>query len=102
MAEASLARQNEKLGGKVVTEIEQARRCCCPCATSSFQDAACWFVSACDPDGRTLSCLVLPILQINNYWEAEEYHQRYLEKGGRNGRAQSAAKGCNDPIRCYG
>ena len=36
------------------------------------------------------------------FWPAEQYHQQYLEKGGRNGRAQSAAKMCNDPIRCYG
>lgn len=27
---------------------------------------------------------------------------QYLEKGGRFGRKQCAAKGCNDPIRCYG
>ena len=33
------------------------------------------------------------------------YHSscmQYLEKGGRFGRKQSAAKGCSDPIRCYG
>ena len=41
-------------------------------------------------------------LQLDNYSEAEEYHQRYLERGGRFGRAQSAAKRCDDPIRCYG
>lgn len=61
-AEASKAAQNEKLGGKVVTEIEE----------------------------------------INNYYVAEEYHQKYLERGGRFGQGQSAEKGCNDPIRCYG
>ncbi|KAG7667485.1 hypothetical protein KSW81_001191 [Nannochloris sp. 'desiccata'] len=36
------------------------------------------------------------------FWMAEDYHQQYLAKGGRGGRAQSAEKGCNDPIRCYG
>lgn len=36
------------------------------------------------------------------FWPAEKYHQQYLEKGGRGGRAQSAEKGCTDTIRCYG
>lgn len=36
------------------------------------------------------------------FWPAEEYHQQYLSKGGRCGSMQSAKKGCNDPIRCYG
>ena len=31
------------------------------------------------------------------FWDAEEYHQRYLEKGG-----QSADKGETQTIRCYG
>jgi len=35
-------------------------------------------------------------------YPAEEYHQQYLERGGRMGMGQSAAKGCTDPIRCYG
>ena len=38
----------------------------------------------------------------SNFWSAENMHQRYLERGGRFGRAQSAEKGCTDPIRCYG
>lgn len=38
--------------------------------------------------------------QLNNYWTAEEHHQRFLERGGRYGQGQSAAKSCNDPIRC--
>jgi methionine-S-sulfoxide reductase len=39
---------------------------------------------------------------VDKYNVAEDYHQAYLEKGGRFGRKQSAAKKCNDPIRCYG
>jgi peptide-methionine (S)-S-oxide reductase len=61
-AEAAIATLNEKLGGQVVTEVEE----------------------------------------IRNYTVAEEYHQQYLEKGGRFGRPQSARKQCTDPIRCYG
>eukprot|EP00741_Cyanophora_paradoxa_P017377 tig00020964_g16786.t1 len=47
--------------------------------------------------------IVTEVLPAADFYYAEEYHQQYLsEKGGRAGRAQSAAKGCNDPIRCYG
>ncbi|KAM7272343.1 hypothetical protein ACFE04_027006 [Oxalis oulophora] len=46
--------------------------------------------------------IVTEILPAKRFYRAEEYHQQYLEKGGRNGFKQSAAKGCNDPIRCYG
>lgn len=46
--------------------------------------------------------IVTEILPAKTFYRAEEYHQQYLEKGGRNGYKQSARKGCNDPIRCYG
>ncbi|XP_073139424.1 peptide methionine sulfoxide reductase-like [Henckelia pumila] len=46
--------------------------------------------------------IVTEILPAKTFYRAEEYHQQYLEKGGRSGSKQSAAKGCNDPIRCYG
>lgn len=46
--------------------------------------------------------VVVELLPATEFWIAENYHQQYLAKGGRGGRAQSAAKGCSDPIRCYG
>jgi len=36
------------------------------------------------------------------FWPAEDYHQQYLEKGGRFGRGQDASKGSTEEIRCYG
>jgi peptide-methionine (S)-S-oxide reductase len=39
----------------------------------------------------------IEICPIKIFWEAEEYHQQYLYKGG-----QSTRKGCKDVIRCYG
>jgi peptide-methionine (S)-S-oxide reductase len=42
------------------------------------------------------------LLDATPFWPAEKYHQQYLEKGGRGGNPQSAAKGATDTIRCYG
>ncbi|XP_021905625.1 peptide methionine sulfoxide reductase A1-like [Carica papaya] len=46
--------------------------------------------------------IITEILPAKKFYRAEEYHQQYLAKGGRFGFKQSAEKGCNDPIRCYG
>lgn len=46
--------------------------------------------------------IVTEILPAKKFYRAEEYHQQYLAKGGGSGFRQSAEKGCNDPIRCYG
>lgn len=46
--------------------------------------------------------IVTELLPAKKFYQAEEYHQQYLAKGGRLGFKQSAEKGCNDPIRCYG
>ncbi|KAL0401014.1 UNVERIFIED_CONTAM: Peptide methionine sulfoxide reductase [Sesamum latifolium] len=46
--------------------------------------------------------IVTEVLPAKKFYRAEEYHQQYLAKGGRFGFRQSAEKGCNDPIRCYG
>jgi peptide-methionine (S)-S-oxide reductase len=46
--------------------------------------------------------IVTEVDMVDKYNSAEDYHQQYLEKGGRFGRPQSAAKNCTDPVRCYG
>lgn len=50
----------------------------------------------------SISSCAVEVKPIDVFYPAENYHQQYLEKGGRNGRGQSAAKGCTDHIRCYG
>lgn len=41
--------------------------------------------------------IVTELLPAAKFWDAEDYHQRYLENGG-----QSAKKDAEEPIRCYG
>lgn len=50
-----------------------------------------------DTETKLGAKVVTDVAEVNNYCEAEEYHQRYLEKKG-----QSAAKGDTEDIRCYG
>jgi peptide-methionine (S)-S-oxide reductase len=51
------------------------------------------------PPGKSI---VTEVKRATVFWPAEAYHQQYLQRGGRFGSAQSAAKGCNDAVRCYG
>ncbi|KAG6556999.1 hypothetical protein Mapa_001415 [Marchantia paleacea] len=53
-------------------------------------------------EGKLGKKIATEILPAKTFFMAEDYHQEYLEKGGRGGNKQSARKGCNDPIRCYG
>jgi len=41
--------------------------------------------------------IVVEVKQAEKFWPAEDYHQKYLEKG-----SQKANKGCLEPIKCYG
>jgi len=41
--------------------------------------------------------IVVEVKEAGKFWPGEDYHQKYLEKG-----SQKAAKGCLDPIKCYG
>merc|ERR1711892_458837 len=41
--------------------------------------------------------IVVEVKDASKFWPAEDYHQKYLEKG-----SQKAAKGCLEPIKCYG
>jgi len=46
--------------------------------------------------------IVTEVKKTQIFWPAEQYHQQYLEKGGRFGEGQSTEKGCSDRVRCYG
>jgi peptide-methionine (S)-S-oxide reductase len=50
-------------------------------------------------EGREWVAEIKPAVE---FWRAEQYHQKYLQNGGRFGRKQNASKGATDDIRCYG
>ena len=58
--------------------------------------------SAAAESARRGQSLATEIVPLKAYYRAEDYHQAYLAKGGRNGNAQSPAKGCTLGVRCYG
>ncbi|KAE9010004.1 hypothetical protein PR003_g16919 [Phytophthora rubi] len=41
--------------------------------------------------------IVTEVVEAKQFWDAEDNHQKYLQKGG-----QCADKDCDIPIRCYG
>jgi len=58
------------------------------CAATSFID---------ETQAQYSDPIVTEIMPAAVFWPAENYHQRYLEKGG-----QSAEKECEEVVRCYG
>ncbi len=55
-----------------------------------------------EAQGQFNKPIVTELKAAEVYWPGEEYHQKYLSKGGRFSSPQDASKGCTDPIRCYG
>jgi len=60
-----------------------------------FQNIALDFIKEIQPKYKDK--IVVEVKQAEKFWPGEDYHQKYLEKG-----SQKAAKGCLDPIKCYG
>jgi len=63
--------------------------------TEEQLDAARQFIA--DNQPRFTDPIVTQLNPAAVFWPAENYHQRYLEKGG-----QSAEKECEETVRCYG
>ena len=51
------------------------------------------------PPVRPQGLVATEVEPLDNFSLAEEFHQQYLARGGRFGKAQSAEKQCTDPIR---
>lgn len=83
----SLNKQGNDMGTQYRSAVYYANQ-------AQADEIAKWNVDASQRLGRPV---VTEIAPVKNYCEAEEYHQRYLEKKG-----QSAEKGATTPIRCYG
>ena len=49
------------------------------------------------PTHPSLGAAQTEVVQADIFWDAEDYHQQYLQKGG-----QSAKKSAKETIRCYG
>jgi len=89
--------QTNRQGGDVGTQYRS-----CVLTADDAQLAAARASAEKEAARRGVKALATQIEPLTSYYKAEDYHQQYLAKGGRNGSAQSPAKQCNDPIRCYG
>jgi peptide-methionine (S)-S-oxide reductase len=87
--------QLNRQGGDVGTQYRS-----CILAADDAQLAAARASAEKEASRRGVKALATEIAPLSCYYRAEDYHQQYLAKGGRNGNAQSPAKLCNDPIRC--
>jgi len=64
-------------------------------STDQHKEDALEFIKEVQP--KYTSKIVVEVKKASKFWPAEDYHQKYLEKG-----SQKADKGCLEPIKCYG
>ena len=85
-----------KFKAPIVTEIAEVCLLCSTCCAARshmlFDGRNVLHTDLCHSDHVHSFPPSLPPLQISKYTPAEDYHQQYLAKGGRNGSAQSPAK----------